>query len=122
MVNLAETAFPVDAAVFPLDNSQSAIAIKLNYYEPESTVQNSVDERWGYVIMGKLNGEIVELFNSLEVAAHKENNYEVALNELNHIQITDKSTQFTTSRIFPIYVLLEQSRRVNSSSNNSHTF
>ncbi|MFD2670961.1 hypothetical protein [Marinicrinis sediminis] len=94
-LDLPELAYPEDVQVIQLEEGQSALSIKLNYYEPEATIQNPVDERWAYLILRSQNNRFMTLLNTMTDQSHTENNFKISFTSPDHFNILDHSTNFT---------------------------
>ncbi|WP_025027499.1 hypothetical protein [Caldalkalibacillus mannanilyticus] len=98
---MPQVAFPEQVTTLSLDASQSGIAIQINYYEPEATIQNKVDERWAYLILGRQKGEIIPLLNSLEHLDHQNQNYEIVYYRDGKCAVIDHSSMVEIEFMIP---------------------
>lgn len=94
LLDLTKVAFPDKMNVIALQEGVNAIAITLDYHEPAATIELPINERWAYLIIGKQNGKLAVLLNTIEDKTHQENNYQITFDRKGYFQIIDNLTQF----------------------------
>lgn len=95
---MPEIGYPEHSEKIILEKGKlSAVSFIMNYYEPEATIQNTIDEKRASLVVGRKDGKFAPLLNTMQHTVHQKDNYMIVYDGDAQLTITDKSTGFIVS-------------------------